>query len=237
MLPAYAQELRIVRLLGKQSYLLASLMTLLVLLPLLQSDNTSRFWLSSILTLIVISGPLSLATNKWGFFLSVITGTVMVINSWLGEPANSPEIQLLMELNTVAFFLIMGAMVFGQHVFQSDEVDMETLLGAVNAYICLGIMYAFAYAFVLKGNPAAFSGDLIESGSFESSVYLSFVTMTTLGYGDITPKTNLAAILTWTQALIGQLYIALSVARIVGLMVAKESTPVETTSAETTTAP
>jgi hypothetical protein len=223
MVPTYAAQWPIVQILGKQYYLLASLMTLLVLLPLLTSEDASRFWLSSIMTVIVISGPLSLATEKTGFYLSAFLGASMIINSWLGEWTTHPVLKLLIDVNTVGFFLIMGVMVFRQHVFQSDEANLETLLGAVNAYVCLGIMYAFAYIFLLQYDPGAFSGTLIENPTFESTVYLSFVTMTTLGYGDITPQTNFAAILTWTQALVGQLYIALSVARVVGLVVAKQT--------------
>lgn len=222
MQAGYAARYPLIATLGKQSYLLISLMALLVLLPMLTSEDTSRFWLSAILTLIVFAGPLSLATEKIGFFVSLALGIVMITNSWLGEWTASSSVQAVMDVVTVIFFLILGVLIFRQHVFQSKSADLETLFGAVNGYICMGIMYAFAYSYLLQSDPAAFSGHLIENPTFESCVYLSFVTMTTLGYGDITPQTDPAAILTWTQALVGQLYIALSVARVVGLMVAKE---------------
>lgn len=220
---SYAANLRLVQWFGKQSYLLASLLALLVLLPLLTDENTSRFWLSGIMTLIVIAGPLSLAIDKFGFYVSLILGIIMITNSWIGNIIDLAPFKFLADIITVLFFLHLGGLIFRQHVFQSKDVDAETLLGAVNAYICIGIMWAFAYFFVLQNNPEAFSGNFIATVSFEACVYLSFVTMTTLGYGDITPQTNAAAILTWTQALAGQLFIALTVARIVGLMVAKES--------------
>lgn len=223
MQESYAANLRLVQLFGKQSYLLASLMSLLILLPLLTSEYTSRFWLSSIMTLIVIAGPLSLATDKFGFYVSLVLGVIMIANSWIGALVDLSPFKRFADLVTVLFFLHLGALIFRQHVFQSRDVNVETLLGAVNAYICIGIMYAFAYFFVLQSDSTAFSGDFIANVTFEACVYLSFVTMTTLGYGDITPQTNFAAILTWTQALGGQLFIALTVARIVGLMVAKES--------------
>ena len=223
MQESYAANLRLVQLLGKQSYLLVSLLTLLILLPLLTSEDTSRFWLSGIMTLIVIAGPLSLATDKFGFYVSLVLGIIMITNSWIGNLIDLSPFKIVIDLITVLFFLHLGGLIFRQHVFQSKDVNVETLLGAVNAYICIGIMYAFAYFFVLQGNPAACSGDFIANLTFEACVYLSFVTMTTLGYGDITPQTDFAAILTWTQALGGQLFIALTVARIVGLMVAKQS--------------
>ena len=211
------------QLFGKQIYLLLSLLALLVLLPLLQSEATSRFWLSLVLTLIVLAGPLSLAKEKISFYVSTLVGFLMVLHSWVSGYFDLAALKPVADTITVSFFALLGVLVFRQHVFQSRSADSETLIGAVNAYICLGIMYAFAYFYVLQIDPASFRGDYIANPTFQACVYLSFVTMTTLGYGDITPQTDPAAILTWTQALIGQLHIALTVARVVGLMVAKES--------------
>lgn len=219
----YAQNWWVVRTFGKQQYLLISLVTMLVLLPLLTAENASRFWLSAILTVIMIAGPLSIATKRVGFYSSLVLAVIATIHSWFGGFPDSTTLRIVGTCATVAVFLLIAVQIFRVYLFSRADITSETLIAAVNAYICMGITYAFAYWFVISGNPAAFSLPVQDPVNFNVCVYLSFVTMTTLGYGDITPQSEVGMILTWTQALVGQLFIALSVARIVGVMVAKES--------------
>jgi hypothetical protein len=112
MQESYAANLRLVQLLGKQSYLLVSLLTLLILLPLLTSEDTSRFWLSGIMTLIVIAGPLSLATDKFGFYVSLVLGIIMITNSWIGNLIDLSPFKIVIDLITVLFFLHLGGLIF-----------------------------------------------------------------------------------------------------------------------------
>lgn len=211
----------IIRVLGKQRYLLISLLTLLVLLPVLSGDDVSPLWITMILTVIMFSGPLSLATRPFDFYFTLFLGLMMTSTSWVEE--FFPQYQLISGVTTMIFFLTLSVLIFRQHLMFSRKVNFETLLAAVNAYICIGIMYAFAYYYLLRAEPTAFSGTFmnVETIAFESCVYLSFVTMTTLGYGDITPQMEFAGVLTWTQALVGQLFIAVTIARIVGGMVSE----------------
>ncbi len=215
----------IIRAFGKQRYLLAALMALLVFLPVLSSDDVSPLWITMLLMVIMLAGPLSLATNAFDFYFSLLLGVLMTSTSWIEE--FFPQYQVISGLTTMIFFLTLSVLIFRQHLmfrFKSS-VTGETLLAAVNAYICMGIMYAFAYFYLLKVNPSAFTGTFMEGGTvaFEACVYLSFVTMTTLGYGDITPQIEIAGVLTWTQALIGQLFIAIAIARIVSGMMANDA--------------
>ncbi len=224
MTEGVGQNLWIIRRLGKQRYLLAALITLLVLLPMLTDAETGRFWISMLMTVIMITGPLSIATRRFDFYFSLLVGLVMTVTSWLETTIQTAALQYLNTLATVTFFLTLSVLIFRQYLLTNRDVNSETLIAAVNAYICIGIMYAFAYFFTLRADPTAFSGTFIDIAiEFQACVYLSFVTMTTLGYGDITPQSDLAAVLTWTQALVGQLFIALTIARIVGVMVAKET--------------
>jgi len=219
----YAKNWWVVQRFGKQGYLLASLVLLLIFLPLLTSPETSRFWVYCLLTLIMISGPLSIATRRVDFYLALILGVMMVSTSWLGTFINHTLLEAIDRGTTIVFFAMLGFLIFRQYLFGNHEVTSETLIAAVNAYLCIGIMYAFAYQYVGEADPSAFAGTFMESGDFEGFVYLSFVTMTTLGYGDIAPKTELSAILTYSQAVVGQLYIALTIARVVGIVVAQET--------------
>ena len=219
----FASHWRIVQVLGKQRYLLLSLASLLVLLPLLTDTGTSRLWLTAILTLIMIAGPLTLATRRFDFYLSLILGSVMTATTWIDIIFKLFPVELIGRIATVVFFIMLAGLIFRQYLIERNQVTSETLIAAVNAYLCIGITYAFAYSFLMTANPDSFSGTFMEDPEFGAFVYLSFVTMTTLGYGDITPTTEIAGVLAYTQAVVGQLYMALTVARIVGITVANRT--------------
>ena len=206
---------------GKQIYLLLSLVILLVFLPLFTA-TASQFWLICVLMLIMLTGPLSLAARQLDLYLTVTIGLIMVTTSWIGEYTDSAVLIAIDGATTVIFFAILAALLFRKLYTSRDRIETETLLTAINAYLSIGIMYAFAYWYMMRFDPNALSGTFMSDPQFQSFVYLSFVTMTTLGYGDITPQSELAAILTYSQALIGQLFIAITIASIVGRMAASD---------------
>ena len=102
----------------------------------------------------------------------------------------------------------------------SDRPTSEKVFGALCAYIFIGLLFALIFAHLEYRDPGSFStsNDLLaeklagESMQLQTFTYFSFVTMTTLGYGDITPVTDNAQTLAWLEALIGQLYLAVMVA-------------------------
>lgn len=216
----YAQDWWLIQRFGKQRYLLLSLVAILVLQPLLSSQETSRFWTVMILTLIMVTGPLALATQRFDFYFTLLLGVVMASTSWLGNYVEGSVVMIIDQTTTVLFFLMLGVLIFKQFIFSNDGVTEENLFAAVNAYLCIGIMYAFAYRFLMLIDPSALSGTFLGDHEISAYVYLSFVTITTLGYGDITPQSELAAILTYSEAVMGQFFMALVVARIVGIWVA-----------------
>ena len=223
----YAQRHFLIRALGHQVYLLVSLLMLLVLYPLLTSKETSGFWMYGIMTLIVITGPLSLAPHRRGVFISYILAFGMWIPGWIHAVIDT-DLTWLISVTGAAFFAYIAVLIFDQHLMKTDgEVDSETWIAAVNAYLCIGITFAFVFALIGYMQPSAFSGMFTDATSnrkyFEKYIYLSFVTITTLGYGDITPQTAAARIAAYFLAVIGQLYMALSVARVVGMIVAKQT--------------
>jgi len=121
-------------------------------------------------------------------------------------------------------------------LFRTDRVTHGTIWASLCVYLLLGIVWADVYSLLDYFNPSAFKFSLavegttgrMELGAQESVVplYYSFVTMTTLGYGDIVPRTPTARLLSALQAVMGQLYLAVLVARLVGLHISqsKETT-------------
>jgi len=128
----------------------------------------------------------------------------------------------------LAVVLIGGAgVVVLNTVLRATRVDREEVCAAVCFYLMLGIWFATAYAFVdrLDLQPAAFSRDLISArdgyraggGAFGELLYFSYVTLTTVGYGDLVPTHPITRNLAVFEALTGQLYLAILLARLVSL--------------------
>lgn len=108
---------------------------------------------------------------------------------------------------------------FKEVLFTAGPINSNRLLGAVSIYLLLGLIWAVVYVGILEVDPAAFRG----SGggpwleSFPEFVYFSFVSLTTLGYGDISPATPIARFVVYLEAILGQLYLAIMVAGLVGI--------------------
>jgi hypothetical protein len=107
-------------------------------------------------------------------------------------------------------------------VFQPGPVTWHRIQGAVTAFLLFGLGWAQAYEFVEALAPGAFAfprGDLAGGGWFSPMLYYSFITLTTLGYGDVLPVHPAARSLAMFEALIGQLYPAILIAKLVSLQV------------------
>lgn len=215
----------IVKLLGKQRYLLGSLLGLLLVFPMVTNQQFQRPILNAILTLIIITGPLSLAARRDQFLIAMVLALIMWIPGWIDFLIEGTLSGWIASFGAAAFFGYLSVLLFRDHLIDVSSVTNTTILAAINAYLCIGLMFAFMYANVALAFPGAFSGTFMDEPirqQMEGFIYYSFVTMTTLGYGDITPNTILAGTLAYSQAVVGQLYVALTIARIVGISVSQQ---------------
>ena len=109
-----------------------------------------------------------------------------------------------------------------RYVLTERRVTFETVSAALCAYLFLGFIWATIYAILESVQPGSLNLTLAETVSlFPSSIYYSFVTLMTLGYGDMTPRTMPAQYLSFVEAVLGQLYLAVLVVRLVGLHIAR----------------
>ena len=126
------------------------------------------------------------------------------------------------------FFLTVGIIMMKNIMLNIRRVTAQLIYGAINVYLLIGMSFAFFIALIEFIVPGSFSGlQKLSTGGdpMATYIYFSFVTMTTLGYGDITPGTGPAATLVYFAAIFGQLYIAIMIARLVGLYVVHDSSP------------
>ncbi len=216
----------IVRALGRQRYLAFALLAFLCIVPL-TDDNThaGRLVIYAVLTLVFITGPLAVASRRWTLMVTLALA-VLVLVSGLASILGEVEVAYRYSLVAgIAFFSFLAVLLVYELLIDDAKVDAETLWAAVNIYVLLGLCFAFWYAALSQFEPGLFEGKFVNEplrDQLRGFIYFSFVTITTLGYGDITPRTMGAATLTYLEALIGQLYIAIMIARLVGLYAARK---------------
>jgi len=104
-------------------------------------------------------------------------------------------------------------------MLKAREVTHQLIISAVNLYLILGMFYAHIYTILDWFRPESFALQVPQQESASHFVYFSFVTLATLGYGDITPKTEFAQRLAITEAIMGQFYGSLVVAYLLSLYI------------------
>lgn len=163
----------------------------------------------------------------WGrsklFYAGVIVGTIGVAVRWLAwrHPAFLP----LREPTGLAAMIIMIAILLVK-VFKKGPVSGSRIQGAVAAYLLLGLSWANSYSILNRHHPGAFSASTAPTTP-TSWTYYSFMTLTTVGYGDIVPVAPVARMLAMGEAVSGQLYLAVLLARLVALQVSSSPTSAE----------
>ncbi|QDU36330.1 voltage-gated potassium channel [Maioricimonas rarisocia] len=226
--------------------MLASLILLLMIAPFVLSiaSRTGRpfgslllgiafvqVYLSAVYTVSNERRQLKLATG-----LSLIT-IVAMATAFITEAFLAWEIASIVSTILLAYVICLTL----RFLFSVDRVTMDTIAAAICVYLLMGLLWAFLYSLTSQINPLAFSeteemtrlanaaGDDAPAATVRfagldtgTGLYFSFVTLTTLGYGDITPLSTPARMLTAAEAIAGQIYLAVLVARLVGLHISQQ---------------
>ena len=200
-------------------YLTGALLVLLLMLPLLAMFSEGPMeWMIRILVIsTLLVTYLSLDFGRWwgrfvllALFLLVATSIAHLV--YPAYSASSAHLLLLL--------LFFGSVAYsaGNRVLLRGEIDSNRIIGSVAVYLLLGLVWTMLYLLVLEFEPTALQG--IEQQSWENNfnniAYFSFVTLTTLGYGDITPTHPTSSALAYLQAISGAFYMSVVVASLVG---------------------
>ncbi|QYY36177.1 potassium channel family protein [Ruficoccus sp. ZRK36] len=206
---------------GKFAVLLSVLLITMVTYPFI--DDYA--WLS---TLIAVIGLFTILAALWAVSDSKVA---FVLTALLAVPAFGMNVlNSLAETDRYAYFAVPMAFAFYtlvnikilRSVVTAKEVNWDILCGAISVYLLLGMNWTLIYTFIDMFDANAFS--IHSSLAPEESVignrdyfFFSFVTLTTLGYGDIVPLTVPARVFAVLEAITGQLYIAVIIGKIISV--------------------
>jgi hypothetical protein len=177
-----------------------------------------QFYANMGFSILLISG----VAIGWGrrlvFPLGVLVGTVALLVRWLYWWTPTPKLMLAGDWWTLAAIIVIAVVLLAQ-VFRAGEVTPARVQGAIAVYLLFGLGWAHAYHITAILHPGSFNvtdGTLSNVGDW---IYFSYVTLTTVGYGDVTPMLPIARNLAVAEALTGQLYLAVLIARLVAMEV------------------
>lgn len=107
----------------------------------------------------------------------------------------------------------------GRQVLFTGPIDTNKIVGAICIYLLMGLVWALSYLLIAQATPGAFNGleQLPWYENFADVSYYSYVTLTTLGYGDISPVAPVARFLVYMEAIVGVFYMAILVASLIGI--------------------
>jgi voltage-gated potassium channel len=207
-------------------YLLIALLVLLIVIPLADDLDliSAPLVRGLVFSGLLIIGVWSLKGGGRHFTVGmafVIAGVVLNVLA-INMPAQILQHASILAL--IGFMLVAITFTMKQVAIGSD-ISTNRIVGAVCVYLLLGVIWAMAYTIIEMVSPGSFAGfsPMDDLGWDSEWLYLSFVTMTTLGYGDILPVSATARGFAYMQAVVGQFYIAVLVAGLVGAYVSKRN--------------
>jgi len=203
--------------------LLFGQLILIFTMPILHyfSEDTARYILhTAFIGMILIAIIGNQKHNIW--YKLIIALTILEIIIFILATFFNHIALTFLAISLSLLFLIFSVGVAFKSVFYSTTITFNHLVGASCIYILLGMIGAILYSNLFFISPDSFSGLNVENRKlhFPEFLYYSYVTLTTLGFGDITPLSPAAKTMSFMQAIVGQLYLTIMVAGLVGKSIA-----------------
>lgn len=123
---------------------------------------------------------------------------------------------------TVLALLLYSAYAVLRSLLRATHVSIDQIIGGVNIYLIVGFIWANVYHLLERLRPHSFVVDLSTAEIFHKFVYFSFVTLTTLGYGDIAPRESIAESLVTVEAIVGHMYVPVVVTYLLSLHIGQK---------------
>ena len=172
---------------------------------------------STLFTLVMLLAVFDISNRRRKFVWAIVLSAPGVVGKWVNH-WNPDLVTPTIYYSACLLFLVYMIWDLLQFIFQSSQVDSEVMSAGVAVYLILGLLWAFAYSLTNQLLPNSF---VMNSGrtSFDgfASTYFSFVTLATMGYGDIVPVSIPARMLSMVEGITGIFYTTILLARLVAI--------------------
>jgi hypothetical protein len=192
-----------------------------MVLPIFLPDDE---WANGLIAGVAAAGALialhSSRVQRWVMATAAASVVLMVVFVTVGGQDDTPR---AIFYGSVGFLLFATPVAILVRISQHKVITPRTLYGAICVYLLLGLGFSFIYQAVDHADPNAFPA--VQAGQRVSFTYYSFITLTTVGYGDIVPATDSARSLATFEAVLGQVFLVVVVARVVAMLGQERTVP------------
>jgi hypothetical protein len=205
---------------GRFSFLLVSIILVFALRPFLKGLISIDILTDIFLSMVLLSAIHAVSQKRSAFIIAVLLAVPAFSLDWFSYIMKAPFLADLSRIMSALFnaYVLVFILSF---ILKQKDVTADVLMAAVCGYFFLGLMWAFVFLFLEAVQPGSFELARGQAGNAGEFLYFSFVTMTTLGYGDMTPISSGARSLAVLSAVMGQLYLAVTIARLVGMHISQ----------------
>jgi len=207
--------------------LLIALALLFFVFPFVEELRGGDIIVSLLLSLVLLSAVLAVADRKGIFYVALLLAIPAIVGRWINhfQPDLVPPPVFLTAGLVLIAFVVANLLRF---VLRAPSVNAEVLCASISAYLMLGLLWTLAYWLVDQLTPGAFAfNTAMGTHSIRgfNAFYFSFITLCTVGYGDITPVSKVARMLAAMEGITGLLYVAVLIARLVSIYSTPKSNP------------
>lgn len=191
--------------------------------PFLERLRAGAIIESILLTFVLLSAVITIAGRGPVLLTASILAAPPLAGRWIHQywPDVIPAEVFLIGAIVLVIFVIYNLLLF---VLHAEAVNTEVLCASISAYLLLGLGWTFAYWLIAELIPGAFALNAAAGADASmkgfNGLYFSFITLGTVGYGDITPVANIAKMLAAMEGMTGVLYVAVLIARLVSIQAA-----------------
>jgi len=210
-------------------FFLAFLVLATIFVPMVALSQAGRLALSFIFVLTLISGAFATIQHRITIYLVIVLAVSTLAVDLVAEFApshGSPALETTLRLACLSILVFMTL----KRTLRPGPVTVYRVMGGIAGYLLIGFTWTFAYQLVVHQSPGAihFASGVADIPSRQPNhlLYFSFVTLTTVGYGDAYPVHPVARSLAVAEALVGQLYIAILISSLVGMALQARSASV-----------
>jgi amino acid transporter len=206
----------------RNAALLVFLLVLVILSPSIE-ENLSGFVFELMFDAVLVAGVYSVGASKHRWPFLVLTVVALAVR-WGQHLAGVPALDTGALFVTVLWLVYTIALLVA-HMFQRRDVSVDTILGSIVVYLLIAVAFTLTFEIIELQNPGSFSGLPDSSPTNRSDLsgammYFSLVCISTMGFGDIAPLSDIARPVAVLEGVTGQLYLAVMIARLVGLHIA-----------------
>lgn len=207
---------------SRYAYLLFSLIAFFLVNPFLTASHFSDMILCFFFSLVIIFSFPAMMRNRYFVTLMLILGLFSYASYWYILWIDPSKTAYVIHFTFNILFLSLINFSVIHAITKHREITADTLFGAICAYLLIGFIWSFVYLLIATIDPSSFSIHMDHDpvrARIDHFIYYSFVTLTTVGYGDILAMKSVARTFSWLEAVIGQVYLAVWISQLVGLRI------------------